>query len=81
MSNDESKDEVELRLDFELLLLRRINEAFSSSLHMLEAANKSLDVMGKRLDELTATSQLLRQALNEKRKQDAKADGSHVNSP
>lgn len=80
MSNDESKDEVELRLDFELLLLRRINEAFSSSLHMLEAANKSLDVMGKRLDELTATSQLLR-TLNEKRKQDAKADGSHVNSP
>lgn len=61
-NNDNTHDD-EARLDAELQLIRNMRSAFTSSLHMLEAARDDLIAMGLRMDRLQQASQLCRTAL------------------
>ena len=56
----------EARLEYELQVIRRMNQAFSSSLCMLEAARDDLVEMGHRMDRLRQASQQCRQAIHKK---------------
>lgn len=62
-ANNDSTHDDEARLDAELQLVRKMRLAFTSSLHMLEAARDDLIAMGLRMDRLQQASQLCRTAL------------------
>jgi hypothetical protein len=63
-------DDDEARLDYELILVHKLNQTFSASLSMFEAALNGLVDLGKRMDQLTETSRRCREALAQKKKGD-----------
>lgn len=58
-----SSPQDEARLEMELLLVRKMRQAFTSSLQMLEAARDDLIGMGLRMERLQQASALCRTAL------------------
>ena len=66
LSSPEEEEQEEARLEYELQVIRRMNQAFSSSLCLLTAARDDLVEMGRRMDRLRHASQQCRRALVEK---------------
>jgi hypothetical protein len=62
-NGDEEVSPEEARLDEELHILRKMKQAFASSLHMLEAARDDLVEMGNRMDQLRRASEVCRKAI------------------
>lgn len=63
-SADETAEEA--RLDYELMIIEKVNIAFNSGLKMFETAFSGLDGLGERMDRLTESSRKCREALSQR---------------